>query len=87
MFENILHDIGGIYVYGIISICLFFTFFVGMLLWAFRLKKPYLGSMRDLPLDGGEIRDTPLSAPETGSDTRTAGSEWTSPLLEPRPKL
>ena len=64
MFENILHDIGGIYVYGIISICLFFTFFVGMLLWAFRLKKPYLGSMRDLPLDGGEVgRVTPCAPP------------------------
>ena len=28
--------------YGVISIVLFFTFFIGMLFWAFRLKKGYL---------------------------------------------
>jgi cbb3-type cytochrome oxidase subunit 3 len=37
----------------VISIALFFTFFIGMLFWAFRLKKGYLNSMSALPLDGG----------------------------------
>jgi len=54
MIEHVLHDLDGIEIFGIISICLFFTFFTGMLLWAGRLKKPYLTSMQDLPLDGGE---------------------------------
>jgi hypothetical protein len=54
MIENVLHDLGGVGIFGIVSICLFFAFFSGMLLWAARLKKPYLNSMRDLPLDGGE---------------------------------
>ena len=62
MIENVLHDLGGVGIFGIVSICLFFTFFSGMLLWAARLKKPYLNSMRDLPLDGGE------SAPRAGSE-------------------
>jgi hypothetical protein len=37
--------------FGIISICLFFAFFSGLLLWAALLKKPYLNSMRELPLE------------------------------------
>ena len=51
MIENVIRDIGGVGIYGIISICLFFAIFTGMLVWAFRLKKPYLNSMRHLPLD------------------------------------
>lgn len=51
MIQNILHRVGGIHIYGIISICLFFSLFAGILFWAIRLKKPYLNSMRNLPLD------------------------------------
>jgi len=54
MIKNVLENIGGIGLYGIISLCLFFTFFTGMLIWAFRLRKPYLKSMEELPLDDGE---------------------------------
>jgi hypothetical protein len=54
MIEHVLHDLNGIEIFGIISVCLFFAFFAGMLIWASRLKKPYLTSMQDLPLDGGE---------------------------------
>jgi len=51
MIENILHKMGGISMFGIISICLFFAFFTGMLLWAACLKKPHLNSMSALPLE------------------------------------
>jgi hypothetical protein len=54
MIQNVLHHIGGIGVYGIVSVCLFFALFIGMLIWAVCLKKTYLESMRDLPLDGDE---------------------------------
>jgi hypothetical protein len=63
MIQNVLRSIGGVGIYGIISICLFFAFFIGMLIWAACLKKPYLNSMRQLPLDGGE------TASETESKT------------------
>jgi len=45
MIKSILTHIGGIENYGIISLCLFFAFFTGMLIWAFTLKKPYLKHM------------------------------------------
>jgi hypothetical protein len=55
MIQNVLQSIGGIGIYGIISICLFFAMFIGILIWALRLKKPYLKSMSDLPLNHDEI--------------------------------
>jgi hypothetical protein len=42
---------GGIEGYGIVSICLFFACFSGVLIWAFRLRKPHLKQMAALPLD------------------------------------
>ena len=66
MIQNVLSDLGGVGIYGIISICLFFAFFVGMLFWAARLKQPYLNSMRNLPLDGGEAA-TPVRPEETSN--------------------
>lgn len=54
MIKNVLAGIDGIGIYGVISICIFFTFFSGMLLWAFLKKKNYLKHMSALPLDGGE---------------------------------
>jgi hypothetical protein len=65
MIEHVLHEIGGIGLFGIISVCLFFAFFTAMLAWAAFLKKPYLQAMQRLPLDGGEAART-----ET-SDSRT----------------
>jgi len=54
MIEHVLPHLNGIEIFGIISVCLFCAFFSAMLLWASRLKKPYLNSMQKLPLDGGE---------------------------------
>ena len=54
----------GVGVFGVISICIFFTFFIGMLIWVISLKKTYLNSMRNLPLDGG-------SAPQTSSTSNS----------------
>jgi cbb3-type cytochrome oxidase subunit 3 len=51
MIRNVLEHIGGIERYGIISILLFFACFVGTLVWAFRLKKPFLNRMAAKPLE------------------------------------
>ena len=51
MIKSILTHIGGIENFGIISLCLFFVFFTGMLIWAFTLKKPYLKQMASAPLE------------------------------------
>jgi hypothetical protein len=55
MIKNVLCDINGVEVYGIVSICLFFTVFTTAMVWAAVLKKPFLKSMSVLPLKDGEI--------------------------------
>ena len=54
MIQNVLHDIGGVGLYGIISVCLFFLVFGVAFLRACLLKKAFLNSMSRLPLDDGQ---------------------------------
>jgi hypothetical protein len=51
MIQNVLREIGGIGLYDTISICLFVLVFTGSLIWASRLKKPFLKTMSSLPLE------------------------------------
>jgi hypothetical protein len=50
MIKNVLQEIGGIGLYGVISICLFFTVFTGAFVWACLQRKPFLSAMSALPL-------------------------------------
>ncbi|NOS71139.1 MAG: hypothetical protein HOP33_14565 [Verrucomicrobia bacterium] len=54
MIKNVLSDIGGVGLYGVISISLFFAVFIGMLLWVFAMKKSFAQKMSTLPLNDGE---------------------------------
>jgi hypothetical protein len=65
MIENVMHGIGGVGWFGIFSICLFFGFFTSMLFWAVRLKRTYLNSMGDLPLDTEGQRGNHVEEPAT----------------------
>lgn len=57
MIKNILQDIGGIGIYGVISLCLFFAVFSGVLVWAFIQRSTFCKRMGALPLEDekGEI--------------------------------
>ena len=57
MIKTVLEHIGGVGAYGVISICIFFAFFTGVLLWAARVKKPHLDSMSTLPLEESAPQD------------------------------
>lgn len=63
MIKNVLTSIGGVENYGIISIFIFFTFFLGVLVWAFSRQKDYLQAMSTLPLEGD--KPAPRKNPET----------------------
>jgi hypothetical protein len=56
MIKNVLSHIGGVENYGILSICLFFTTFLGAVVWALFQKKALIQRMETLPLDGGEVQ-------------------------------
>lgn len=51
MIKNVLQDIGGIGLYGVISVCLFFTIFTSAFLWALCQKKSFCAEMSALPLE------------------------------------
>ena len=71
MVENVLSKMGGVSMYGVISICLFFVVFIAVLVWMIGLKKSYLEEMRELPLEdaAGPESKTPLTAnPENQHD-------------------
>lgn len=50
MIRDLARELGGIGVYGITSMVLFFVFFIGALVWALALRKPYVTHMSQIPL-------------------------------------
>ena len=53
MIKNVLTDIGGVGLYGIVSVLLFFLVFTGAVVFALLKKKPFLNYMGALPLNDG----------------------------------
>jgi hypothetical protein len=56
MFEQIKHNmetISGIEIYPILSLLIFFFFFVGLGFWVFSYKKEKIKEMSEIPLDEG----------------------------------
>lgn len=54
MYKNVLVSIDGINIFPIISLILFFVFFVGLVVWVTRINKNYVKEMESLPLDQEE---------------------------------
>ncbi|MFM1944192.1 MAG: hypothetical protein RI897_3174 [Verrucomicrobiota bacterium] len=54
MIQKVLSSIGGVGNYGVIAVLLFFIVFLGVLFWAFGLRKTYLEEMSQLPLEGDD---------------------------------
>ena len=50
MIKDVLENIGGVGVYGVISILIFFSTFVGVLIWVFTLRKSDLKEASEIPL-------------------------------------
>jgi cbb3-type cytochrome oxidase subunit 3 len=63
MINQFISDIGGIGVFGTISICLFFIVFSGALIFAFTQKKSVMNAASALPLDDANV--SPLKGSQT----------------------
>ena len=46
-----LESITGIEIYPLISLVIFFTFFVALFLWVFTAKKEYINKVSNIPFD------------------------------------
>lgn len=54
MFEQIKHNmetIAGVAIYPILSLLIFFAFFIGLAVWAFSYKKDKIDEMSQIPLN------------------------------------
>jgi cbb3-type cytochrome oxidase subunit 3 len=49
--KNHLETITGIEIYPLISLVIFFTFFVALFWWVFTAKKEYINKVSRIPLD------------------------------------
>ena len=57
MFEQIKHNmetIAGVAVYPILSLLIFFAFFVGLGIWVFLYKKEKIDEMSQIPLNDNQ---------------------------------
>ncbi|HZW40134.1 MAG: hypothetical protein ACM3O3_07250 [Syntrophothermus sp.] len=50
MLRETLESINGVEIFPIISFAIFFIFFVGVIIWQYRLSHKYLTDMSNLPL-------------------------------------
>lgn len=72
MFKHYFEQIDGIEVFPLIALFIFVMFFVLLLVWVFKVKKGYINTMSNLPLEvddelytrnagGNIIKKNPLS--------------------------
>jgi len=51
MFKDVLQSIEGIEFYTIVSMLILILFFIGMIIWIFKVDKKYIKHMSELPLN------------------------------------
>ena len=51
MYKNVLESINGVDIYPVISLIIFFLFFLGVLIWVMKADKSYISKMGNLPLE------------------------------------
>jgi cytochrome c oxidase cbb3-type subunit IV len=61
MYKNVLQNIDHIAIWPVISFIIFFTFFIGLLWWAFTANKKFINEMSEMPLDKTSHTITPTS--------------------------
>jgi len=61
IYSESLSNIEGVSIYPLISLAIFFLFFVGMLWWVFTRSRGYIDSSRRIPLTDGTDSETQFS--------------------------
>lgn len=49
--RQFLNGVQGVDIYLIISLLIFFSFFIGMLIWLLRAKKSYIEEVKNIPFN------------------------------------
>ncbi len=51
MFKYYFEQINDVAIWPVISLIIFFTFFVGLLIWVWKVDKTFVNKMKNLPLE------------------------------------
>jgi cbb3-type cytochrome oxidase subunit 3 len=54
-FINYLKAIAGVEVFPMISLFIFFLFFVALVVWAVKVNKQYITEMKNIPFDNDDV--------------------------------
>ena len=60
MISKYLSSIDGVEIFPIIVLLLFFSIFMGMIIWIIRMDKKYVTKMENMPLDSSDLFKTKL---------------------------
>ena len=70
MYKDVLRSIAGIEMFPVISLLVFVTVFVVMLVWAWRLDPRRLSELANLPLDDADAQPAVRPSPEAVTPAR-----------------
>lgn len=51
MYKEVAQHIPNVSIFPVISLSIFFLFFVGLLIWVFRADKNFVQKMKNIPID------------------------------------
>ncbi len=69
MFKHYFEQIEGIAIWPMISLTIFFTFFIGLLLWVWKVDKSYIKEMESMPVD--EVNDSKLKIQDSKPESKS----------------
>lgn len=55
MYKNVLQAIEGIGIFPMISLLIFFSIFIAVIIWTYRVDKEHLRHMAELPLEPNRL--------------------------------
>ncbi|MFY0650936.1 MAG: cytochrome C oxidase Cbb3 [Cyclobacteriaceae bacterium] len=58
MFKHYFEGIHNIEIWPIISLTIFFMFFIGLIIWVVKVDKKYIKEMKNLPLESSDTTNT-----------------------------
>ncbi len=61
MYKDVLRSIDNIQIWPVISFVIFFSFFIGLLWWAFAADKKFIEEMSNMPLQDDTVPNEPLN--------------------------
>jgi len=71
-FINYLESIAGVGIFPLVSLCIFFLFFVILCIWALKVSKEHLDRMKNIPFTSSALQTHSTKEKGNGSNFATS---------------